>query len=162
MDRISRFLYAMKNIIRTIVDRELRSAGYQRLGSRWYKSKPEVAVVIDVQRSVYDAQHFINIGFWIKDLGLFDKPRTEQCHIKLRASSLPLADDEDFGKLLNLDEEMDEGERERRWSNFVRNAILPFCDDNLSVEGLCKTYSKGQFRDALVLKGAHALLQSLS
>lgn len=56
--------------------------GFVAKGLTWRRRYGEINQVVTLQKSNFDASFFLNIGFWINELGEPDPAlREEQCHV---------------------------------------------------------------------------------
>ncbi|AKJ07781.1 uncharacterized protein DUF4304 [Archangium gephyra] len=140
---------------------ELRGAGFKARGTSWYKHGPDALLVVNLQKSLYGPQHYINLAAWVKHLGDAEFPKEYQCHVRVRATSLPTHNAEALGHALNLgDESMDTEQREAFIARFMREEAIPFLESLGTWEGIRAAVNAGKLKKGLIYKEVQALLQA--
>ncbi|WP_052519602.1 DUF4304 domain-containing protein [Archangium violaceum] len=140
---------------------ELRGAGFKARGTSWYKHAPDSLLVVNLQKSLYGPQYYINLAAWVKQLGEAEAPKEHQCHIRVRATSLPTSNAEALGHALNLeDESMDTKQRESFIARFMREDAIPFLQSLGTWEGIRAAVNGGKLKKGLIYKEVQALLQT--
>jgi len=75
--------------LRTLVHDSLAGRGFERRHANWYRQTKDTIQVINIQKSDFGGQHFINLAICLLPLWSFqDYPREEQCHIRTRLDAL--------------------------------------------------------------------------
>jgi hypothetical protein len=116
---------------------ELQKAGFKARGSTWYKQNKETILVVNLQKSQWGPQFYINLAVWVRQLGDEPSPRESICHIRARATSLPSGSAKQLGQALNLeDESMSMERREALIAGFMRQEALPFLESLSTLEGI--------------------------
>lgn len=147
--------------VKTAMAHELRSAGFKARGTSWYKHAPDTLLVVNLQKSLYGPQYYINLAAWVKQLGDAEFPKEYQCHIRVRATSLPTNSEETLGHALNLeDESMDTEQREAFIARFMREEAIPFLESLGTWEGIRAAVNAGKLKRGLLYKEVQALLQA--
>jgi hypothetical protein len=146
--------------IRTAMAHELRGAGFKVRGTNWYKHGPDALLVVNLQKSLYGPQHYINLAAWLKQLGEVEAPKEYQCHIRVRATSLPTNKAESLGRALNLgDESMGLEQREAFIAGFMREEAIPFLESLGTWEGIRAAVDTGKLKNGLLYKDVEVLLR---
>jgi len=65
---------------------ELKNLGWKRRASRAWTCEQDAYVLVDVQKSNFGPDWFVNIGVQFHSLSSGDRPRLERCHIQIRAN----------------------------------------------------------------------------
>jgi hypothetical protein len=101
-------------IIRALVD---TATGYGFRGVRktnYYRERPETVCVLNLQKSSWGPQFYLNAAVWLTRLGAKRRPKEHECHIIWRVNSLMVGEQSKaFTEALNLDDPMPD---ERRFS----------------------------------------------
>ena len=71
-----------------VVDMVLRAHGFERRSCTWYRHHEDVILVVNVDKSPYGGQYFINLGLAIRSLNATDFPPEERCDIRIRLDRL--------------------------------------------------------------------------
>jgi len=135
-----------------ILDRVLVRHGFKRKATIWFADKPETIVVVNLQKSQWGEQYYVNLAVWVKALGETKSPPKEHlCHVRTRLTSL--ADDR-LEKALDLSSErFSESERDQIVERQLLEAALPFLAECETVEGLARQYDSGRLAKAMVHRG---------
>lgn len=136
----------------------LSEATFDRKGKCWYKRANDLIALVDLQKSNYSNLYFINLGFFLLNLGSKDYPKEHECHVRIRAEKLfPVlcpAIDEAF----NLDStKLCDQERQGRIEDIFRGYIVPFCETNCVFNNLRDSYFEGRFMGGMVHRRAKEL-----
>jgi len=119
------------------INAELKLAGFKKKGSAWYFPGQDVIGVLNLQKSNYDDTFFLNLGFWIRDLGETETPRDEECHVRGRADRIWSEHEPSISELLSAPEESEGMEvRLRDIKEFVRESVIPFFGKGTTLEDL--------------------------
>ena len=76
------------SMVRSIFDETLLSIGFTRHAGSWYLDEVETIIVLNLQRSAYSPQYYVNVGIWLKPLTEARFPRERSCHIRTRLTQL--------------------------------------------------------------------------
>jgi len=60
---------SMKTTLKKSIGDVLQPAGFDRKGQSWYLAGADAIVVFNLQKSDYDEVYYVNLGFWLKQLG---------------------------------------------------------------------------------------------
>jgi hypothetical protein len=82
----------------------MKSNGYKKKGTTWYKETNEVISVLNLQKSKWGEQVYINFGAFVKQLqdGM-QFPKEYQCHVRFRLEDL-IEDKKQFEMLTNFED----------------------------------------------------------
>jgi hypothetical protein len=117
-----------RNAVQKAFDRFGRAAGFEKKSGAWYRRCDEVVAVVDLQKSQYGPQYYVNVAFWLRALGEEQYPKTWKSHVQVRLGSLLTPELAERAKrLLDLDQEIPVEQRTeelcRRWRG--RGATRP-------------------------------------
>jgi len=166
MDRRGRNLQEVRAPVKTqssqvkaILKRTLHEAGFVGNASTWHKSLSETILVVDLQKSQYGPQYYLNLGIWLKQLGETQNPKEHQCHIRLRATSLPSEGAKLLERALDLEDmSMSAEQREKVIVEYMQSEVLPFMEMAATVEGSGTALGSGKLSRAMVHKQVRELL----
>lgn len=134
------------------------AAGYELRGNCWTRLNSEVVVVVNLDKSPYDDQHYLEVGFWLTALGCYEGQKPPKCHLRFSLESL-FAENRililDATILPNTGGDLSVSER---FLSFMKNGAIPFlltCDQ---FSNLLQHYRGGRFHDGLIRKEAKVLL----
>jgi hypothetical protein len=129
-----------KQFLRSKINTELSSAGFQTKSGNWYMSSDEVTAVVNLQKSNYGHLYFINCGFSVREITADEYPLEEVCHVRFRATDLPGCDAKRITSLLDFDSDVTvDAAREAGLVWIVKECLVPFVRENLSLERLRDT-----------------------
>lgn len=132
-------------------------SGFAKKGQRWFLPGKDAIVVVNLQKSDFAENFYVNIGIWLRALGESEFPQENHCQIQVRlgslfaehvslidkACSLELAEQSDIDELLTI----------------LRERLVPFCRLSLTLEGLRQHAEAKLFVGALIFKQARDLLE---
>ena len=115
---------------------ELRPVGFVKKGATWYLRKQDVIAVLNLQKSNYDSTHFLNLGFWLREIDDVQNPKDEQCHVRTRAEEIWPTETPNIAELLTIDATCDDAERLAAIRSFTREKVLPLLLAGTTIPGL--------------------------
>jgi Domain of unknown function (DUF4304) len=146
-----------RDIVQTTFDAFARGAGFTRKSGTWYRRGPETIAVLQLQKSQWGRQYYVNFALWLLPLAEADHPKEPHCHIRTRLSRLvPPADEARLDELLDL--ELDVADRERELTEFLHANLLPSVEATGTLEQLRTWPGHTVVEAALVTGGAQRLL----
>jgi len=77
-----------QKVLEQAIARVLRPLGYTRRGSTWHRVRDEVVSVVNLQKSQWGEDWYLNLGVYLKSVGDEARPPEARCHIRCRAESL--------------------------------------------------------------------------
>lgn len=126
----------------------LREAGFKVRSNTWHEQCQDTVLVVNLQKSQWGPQFYINLAVWVRQLGEASAPKEYQCHIRQRATSLPDKRAKNLERALDLDDEsFSMQEREACIGEFMRESAIPFLESLSTMKGIRSAL------DAQVLKG---------
>jgi Domain of unknown function (DUF4304) len=125
-----------------------RKAGLERKGSVWFRRSDTVVAVVGLQKSQYGRSYYVNVGFWLRELGDNRFPKEERCHIRVRLGGLATDQRERINELLNLDYELPETVRVSELVALLNDVLLPAIERGANIDGLRAMRADGTFRAA--------------
>ena len=112
----------------------------------WYRANDAVITVVNLQKSDYSRNYYINVAFWLKALGEEKFPKAHVCHVGIRLDMLLPDQAEEIKALLDL----------------LETRLLPLLNEGSSVEGLRKWQREGRLKAAAVRGLAVPILSEVS
>jgi len=152
-----------RDVIQRIFDEFGKIAGCSKKSGSWYMRGPETIVVLNIQKSQYGHQYFVNLAIWLRALGDADAPKENNCHIRTRLTRLVPTDlEERLTALLDLDRDLDEVTREEELLRLLCGHLLPLLKASLSLESLPSGDGRRLVARSLVTGPAQQLLVPVS
>lgn len=91
-----------RNPIVKVLESVLIPLGFCREGLTWYNAAQETVRLVNLQKSDWGAQYYVNLAAWILELGVARHPPERKCHVRVRLSSL-VSDSEALDEALDLE-----------------------------------------------------------
>ena len=79
---------AISSPLKIIVTENLEGHGFKAKTGNWYLEKDETVLVVNLQKSQYGQQYYLNFGVSLKQLNAERFPKEQFCHIRYRLASL--------------------------------------------------------------------------
>ena len=147
-----------RNIVQTTFDEFGRASGFVKKSGSWYRRSAETIVVLNLQKSQYGPQYYVNAALWLLPLGEEQFPKEHKCHVRTRLDNLVPRDRERrVAELFDLEAEMEEGARRDELTTLLRS-ILPMLDASATLEGLRSGDGERLIKASLVRGPAQQLL----
>lgn len=114
--------------------------------------------MVNLQKSQYARQYYINLGTCLKQLGGPERPKEYECHVRIRLTSL-MPDETALKQALDLEDETVPDEvREREVLDALDRFAIPFLKKAGSLEGLEELFNDGTLNKCLVDRRVGQLL----
>jgi hypothetical protein len=83
---------------------ELKKWRFQKKTGNWYLNEKEIIKVVNLQKSNYGNQYYVNLGVYFKGIDADNNvPKEQQCHIRTRLNSWIINSQKNYNYLFNLD-----------------------------------------------------------
>jgi hypothetical protein len=66
----------------------LKPLGYAKRAGTWHRDHGKVISVVNLQKSQWGDDFYLNLGVYLKQLGNEDRPAESHCHVRCRAEAL--------------------------------------------------------------------------
>jgi hypothetical protein len=146
------------NIIQGTFDDFMKSAGFSKRNGSWYRTSGDVITVVELQKSQYGPQYYVNVALWLRALGEAKAPKEQACHVRTRLSRLVGADEYRLSGLLDLNSASPDDQRADELSSLLRRHFLPVLDAVKDLEGLHGSRGQSVLDASLVTAPARRLL----
>jgi hypothetical protein len=143
-----------KDAIQTAVAAVARAGGFKGGPRTWRKAVPLGIVVLNLQKSSWGPQYYVNFGLYVRSLGPLQEPRAEQCHYSARAGTVDPSRAERWKELLDLERPIEDSQRQREIDESLRDEVFAFLDRIGTEEGL-----RAAATDGLLTQGVRVELQ---
>jgi len=147
-----------QNILKKTLDGVAAYVGFSKHSGAWYLRQAETVAVMELQKSQYGPQYYVNVALWLLPLGDSQFPREENCHIRTRLGRLFPEEETRLKQLLDLEFPMDEGTRETQFRDIVERLLLPALAECSTLDGLKGRGGYRFLRSSLVTRAAQELL----
>jgi hypothetical protein len=144
----------MDNNIKTAIREFLQSRSFSLKGELWLRGQEETVSVVQLQKSQFGEQYYVNLGVFIKTIGSVARPsRLEQCQIRVRLSGLI---EESSNLAFDADSDLSEEQRHELIRNALQTGIV-WLGTNSRLEDIKQHYNNGELRGAMVHRLAKEL-----
>ena len=142
------------NPIKLGVEAALKESKFLRKANIWHRELEETFLVVDVQKSNYGEQYYVNLGILVKRLPLVrDRlpPKENECHVRLRLEALSPDEEERLKRLLDLeDQSIGPAERQEHVRALLADVAVPFLLGCGTRKGVAEAHRQGRLNHALV------------
>lgn len=145
---------ATSNPIREALSTLLKAHGFKNKSNSWYLDDEESVSVVNLQKSRYGDQYYINLGVAFKVLGVVGFPAAHKCHVSFRLEeAIPDAEQELYKAALNMENQsISPDDRKAVVSRMVEIFGLAMLRESSSAKGVEAAYKGGRLAGAMVLR----------
>lgn len=151
---------ADSKLVKEALGAPLVEAGFKKKSDSWYWGNDEIVLLVNLQKSQYGNQYYVNCGVALKALGAAEFPKEHHCHIRFRLAAI-VSDEERKGIESVFDLEngslLDE-RRKEEISKLIREIALPLLKGCSSMDGIAETLQSGRLAKAMVHKQVKDLI----
>ena len=145
-------------IIEEAIAGVFKEAGFKKRGTTWHLNIHECICVVNLQKSQWGEQYYINLGVLLKRLAPVSSPNESQCHIRERLSEI-VPNTSQCEKALNLEEPLPTQQRIAIITGMLREHALPFLLSLQSSDGIRKALRSERLRPSVVTLSAKKFLK---
>jgi hypothetical protein len=151
----------MSILLKDALANPLKKLGFSKKSNSWYWANEEVILVVNLQKSRYGEQYFVNCGIALKSLGADGFPKEHLCDIRFRLSSVvPKEKREECDAVFDLEKVvLNDQERKAAVASFFEQYGLSLLIDCTSVTSINDAYKTGHLPEWTVSKRVADLLQ---
>jgi hypothetical protein len=145
-----------KKSIQAPVARWANRAGFQKRSDTWYRRFPDLVQVLNLQKSQYGDQYYLNVGIYVPSIGAANSqwPKEHQCHVRARAKTLVSEQSNDiarFESAMDLEDgSVSSDAREQEIERLLDEHVASFFDSAANLEDLHSLIRSGGLNKALV------------
>ena len=140
----------------------LAAVGFRQRKHAWYKANEDTITLVDLQKSEWGGQYYINLGVYLRDLGKASSPSEHQCHIRVRLSSIVGDDRQAIEEALDLERTGISSEhRTRVLGRALKDTAVPFLADRSALPRLRELFTQGALGPVFTTKVARELLENV-
>ncbi|MGH2340867.1 DUF4304 domain-containing protein [Segnochrobactraceae bacterium EtOH-i3] len=144
---------------------EMRNNGFKRRASHWYKNINNILYVVNLQKSHFGDEFYINIscvpdGMAVTGLPF---PKEYKCPIRLRlGSKMPEQTDTYIKTTLDMSSTISNSERELQIKDIIRNYIIPIADKISDIDKIKSVIINDSIKGIVITKAGLEFLGILS
>lgn len=145
-----------KKSLKKAIAEPLERAHFLKRGQSWYLEGRDATVVLNLQKSDWADDYFINVGIWLNSLGESRYPDANDCHLSFRLEGLFRAEQQLIRDGASL-ERGDAGMVEDL-ANFIGAQVVPFLQECTHLGTLRTFLASGRFKSGFIRKDARQAL----
>ncbi|ROS43343.1 DUF4304 domain-containing protein [Amycolatopsis thermoflava] len=148
-----------KNPLRLAIDQVIPETGLVKKSGSWYLRQEETIGVINLQKSQYGDQYYVNIAVWLLPLGDVDFPAEHKCHIRTRLTRLLAEREQELVQVLDLT--VERPDREEVLKQAIEENIVPIFKSCATLAGFRQPQGRYFLECSLVVGEAQQLLDAV-
>ena len=118
-----------------------KESGFERTYEAWFKESPEVILVLDLQKSNFGNNYYLNVKLFIQ--GTFGNTYSKSKKlVKTDGGNIFLRQPDNYSDLLNLDTALEDHERNDGLRKMFSEFITPFCNKTNTKEAIKEFHKK--------------------
>ena len=138
----------------------LLDCDFKKKSDSWYWSNDTVVLVVNLQKSQYGPQYYVNCGVALKSLGAVAFPKEHHCHIRFRLTGV--VSDKERMKVESVfdleNSRFSDQERREEITKLIRTTALPILKGCTSVDGMSEVTKSGKLANAMIHKRVRNLI----
>lgn len=143
-----------------VIDSVLSPIGFRRRARTWYKINEDTISLLNLQKSQWGGQYYVNLGVYLSDLGRAKYPPEHQAHIRVRLSAITGEDTSALDAALDLErKEIGMKERHSVIARVVTAVAIPFLGERSTLPRLRQLHAGGRLGPVLITRETRALLE---
>lgn len=147
--------------LEAVFDSVLTPAGFRRHKDTWYKTNEDTITLVNIQKSQWGGQYYVNLAVYLRDLGKATSPAEHQSHIRLRLASISGSDTPAVEEALDLERApVPTEQRKSVLARVLSTVALPFLVERSTLPRLRELHAAGQLGPVLVTKATRELLET--
>lgn len=144
-----------------IFDRVLAPAGFRRRKDTWYNTNEDAIALVNLQKSQYGGQHYVNLAVYLRELGKATSPAEHHSHIRVRLAAIGGSDTSAIANALDLERtDISTDQRKSIMERALTTIALPFLAERSVLPRLRELHTLGQLGPVLLTKVARELLDA--
>jgi len=146
-----------------IFDEVLVPLGFRRRRDTWSKSNEDTITLLDLQKSQWGGQYYVNLAIYLRELGTAAAPAEHQAHIRVRLDSIGRHFEPSIAEALDLERtEMSADARKATLTRALREVAVPFLLDRSVIPMLRALLAKAELGPVLITRTAREFLERMT
>lgn len=142
-------------VLHDAFDKVLRPEGFRRKADHWYRRTGELVQLVNLQKSPWGKQYYINIAWWLNDLGTEQFPKEHRSHLRGRCNTFLSQDRRILDRLLDFEDlSRTAEERSACVADLFVGHVMPFLQRTKSLAGLRELFAAGDWPPNFFVTGA--------
>jgi hypothetical protein len=150
-----------QKMIESLIDEILLPSGFKKKKATWYRKTTSVLQLLNLQKSQYGAQFFVNLGFVPDGIPVdgMPTPKENKCPIRIRLSSALAAERDEIEALFDLEQTaISDLDRDRRIRELFSSKVIPLFETLSDTLGLKAGIEQGVFKRGAINRLAQECL----
>jgi hypothetical protein len=140
-----------RNLIQTTFDEFGKARGGNKKSGTWYLPGRDTVAVLNLQKSQYGPQYYVNVALWFLGIGVSTNPRPSHCHVQTRLESLvPDEERAHLEELLDLEVEFSDDRRHSELLAALETQLGPILDASQTLSGLASVPGQHLLKKSLI------------
>jgi hypothetical protein len=119
----------------------LEEEGFVRVRKSWYRDSAETIAVVNLDKSPYGGQFYVNLAASAKALAASSRPAEHHCHFRVRLDALS-PDRATIAEALDLERPMPQQDRQALIAAAISDLALPLLKECETVGGIARIISQ--------------------
>lgn len=112
--------------LEAIITAQLKPCGFRKKGSNWYLNTDDCVRMINLQKSEWGGQYYLNTAILVTSLDKEQNPLEYKCHIRVRADFL-VPDKAELSKVLDLENHSVPSKKRAEFiAGIISDYLIPF------------------------------------
>jgi hypothetical protein len=138
----------MNHVIQEAFVEAVKGGGFHEYAGSWYLDGAEATLVVNLQKSTYGDQYYVNLAVWDKSLGEVKFPKEHKCHVRLRLGSLVGGDA--VRCFDGEDQSLDNATRRVLIKAVMEQHAIPLLKPCVTRDGIKRRIAEGAFKKGFV------------
>jgi Domain of unknown function (DUF4304) len=145
------------------INSALKILDFKKKSNTWYLHRDETVLLVNLQKSQYGDQFYINCAVLVRALSNLEFPKEYACHIRFRLDSDEVgAPKKRIELLLDLENDsISDAERKAELEKLIANHALPFLNQCSTLNEIAEMVRDGKIKSSFILKDLADLISGL-
>jgi hypothetical protein len=143
-----------------VISAVLVPAGFRKRKDTWYKANEDTITLLNLQKSQYGGQYFVNLAVYLRDLGTATSPSEHQSHIRVRLTAIAGGEASAIDEALDLEQpNMSTEKRRTTLTRALTTMALPFLSERSVLAHVRELHAQGSLGPVLITRATVTLLE---
>jgi hypothetical protein len=142
-----------------VFDGVLGPAGFRKRKHTWFKTNPDTITLVDLQKSQWGGQYYVNLAVFLRDLGDVPTPAEHRAHLRVRLTAVAGSECGSIEQALDLERpSLSAGDRRAVLTCALRKVAVSYLASRSTLSQLRELSAAGELGPVLMTKAARELL----
>lgn len=130
------------NFFHAFFNQILEPLDFRNQKNNWYHETPEAVQIINLQKSAYSNNYYVNLAIWLKCFGNTKNPKENKCHVRCRLSTIAgTALKKPLENALNWENQtLNQDQRRKILTEAIKDCAIPFLKKASTLLGIKAIY----------------------